>query len=80
MTIVKSPLIQLTLAAITLVLIFGTLSMIWPSIIALFLGMFLLIQSFSVDHEMAMSSCAEPGHVSMVLGSLGRLGFFEMFS
>ena len=75
MTTVKSPLIQLTLAAITLVFIVGTLSMIWPSIIALFLGVFLLIQSFSIGQDVAMGSCAEFGHVSVVFGSLGRLGF-----
>lgn len=61
MTTIKSPFIQLALAAITLVFIFGALSMIWPSIIALFLGAFMLIQSFTVDQEIAMRSWAEIG-------------------
>lgn len=78
MTTIKSPFVQLTLAAITLVFIFGTLAMIWPSIIAIFLGVFWLIQSFSVDQEIAMRSWAEIG--PLLFGSHGRLGFFAMLS
>lgn len=45
---VQSQLVQQTLAAITLVLVLGALSMIWPAIIALFLGvLLLLLQPFS---------------------------------
>ena len=38
MIIVKSQFLQLTLSAITFALVVGALSMIWPAIIALFLG------------------------------------------
>ena len=34
----KSQFLQLTLSAITFVFVIGALSMIWPAIIALFLG------------------------------------------
>lgn len=80
MTTVKSPFVQLMLTAITLVLIFGALSMIWPGIIAIFLGVFLLIQSFSVDQEIAILSWAELGHVSTLFGSLRQSGFPAMLS
>ncbi len=44
----KSQLVQLPLAVITFVLVLGALSMIWPAIIALFLGvLLLLLQPFS---------------------------------
>ena len=41
----QTPFVQHTLAAITFVLVIGALAMIWPGIIALFLGMLLLLQS-----------------------------------
>lgn len=43
-----SQLVQLPLAVITFVLVLAILSMIWPAIMALFLGvLLLLLQSFS---------------------------------
>ncbi len=70
MITVKSPLVQHTLAAITFVLVVGALSMIWPSIIALFLGMLLLLQSScSAEQETAVLSWTEIGHLSIVFGS-----------
>ncbi|HWV46701.1 MAG TPA: hypothetical protein VN039_11905 [Nitrospira sp.] len=48
MTRDKSQLVQLPLAVIMFVLVLGALSMIWPAIIALFLGvLLLLLQPFS---------------------------------
>ncbi|HWF61199.1 MAG TPA: hypothetical protein VN666_12935 [Nitrospira sp.] len=49
MTRDKSQLVQLPLAVITFVLVLGALSMIWPAIMALFLGvlLLLLLQPFS---------------------------------
>jgi len=42
----KSQIAQHTLAAMMFVLVLGTLAMIWPVIIALILGVFLLFQTF----------------------------------
>jgi hypothetical protein len=68
----KSQLLQLTLSAITFVFVIGALSMIWPVIIALFLGALWLLQSFSVEPEMAVLSWREVGHVPIVIASLRR--------
>jgi len=76
----KSPLVQQTLAAITLVLVLGALSMIWPGIIALFLGVLLLLQSCSAEQEIAALSWAEVSHVSIVFSSLRRPGLPAILS
>ncbi|TKB60026.1 MAG: hypothetical protein E8D48_13785 [Nitrospira sp.] len=80
MITVKSQFLQLTMAAITFVLVVGALSMIWPGIIALFLGAILLFQSFTAEPEMAVLSWAEVGHVPIVVASLRRTGISAMFS
>lgn len=49
----RSPLVQQALGGITVILVLGALSMIWPVIITLFLGIFLLLQSCSDEHELA---------------------------
>lgn len=74
MSRVRSQFVQHVVAAITLVLILGALSMIWPSIIAVSLGVLLLLQSFTDSQEIAARSWAEAGNVPMVLSSLRRLG------
>ena len=74
MIIVKSQFFQLTLSAITFVLIVGALSMIWPAIIALFLGALLLLQSLGAEQEMAVLSWTEVGQISIVFASLRRPG------
>ncbi|NOU11756.1 MAG: hypothetical protein HOO98_17305, partial [Nitrospira sp.] len=51
MITVKSQFLQLTMAAITFVLVVGALSMIWPGIIALYLGAIILFQSFTAEPE-----------------------------
>lgn len=72
MTTTKSQLVQHALTAITLVLVLGALSMIWPGIIAVFLGVLLLIQSFTASQEIAALSWTEVGHVPLVVSSLRR--------
>ena len=76
----KSQFFQLTLSAITFVFVIGALSMIWPAIIALFLGVLWLLQSFSVEQEMVVFSWAEVGHVPVVVASLRRPGLPTMLS
>lgn len=80
MTTRKSQLVQHTLTAITLVLVLGALSMIWPGIIAVFLGVLLLIQSFTASQEIAVLSWAEVCHASLVVSTLRRLAVPPIFS
>jgi hypothetical protein len=72
MIIVKSQFLQLTLSAITFVLVVGALSMIWPAIIALFLGALLLLQSLGAEQEMAVLSWLEVENTSIAFASLRR--------
>jgi hypothetical protein len=72
MITVKSPFVQLTLSAITLVLILGALSMIWPAIMALLLGVLLLLQSCGAEQEIAVLSWTESSNLSIVFTSLRR--------
>lgn len=51
------------------VMVVGALAMIWPSIIALFLGVFLLLKSCSAEQEIAGLSWTEIGNLSIVFGS-----------
>lgn len=76
----KSQFLQLTLSAITFVFVIGALSMIWPVIIALFLGVLWLLQSFSADQEMVVLSWTEVGHVPIVIASLRRPSLPAMLS
>jgi hypothetical protein len=71
----KSQIAQRTLAAMMFVLVFGALAMIWPGIIALIFGVFLLFQSLlGAEQEMAILSWTEVGNLPMVLTSLRRFG------
>jgi len=72
MITVKSQFLQLTLSAITFVVVIGALSMIWPAIIALFLGALLLLQSLGAEQEMAVLSWVEIENASIVFASLRR--------
>jgi len=74
MTTRRSQLGHHALTAIMLVLVFGALAMIWPGIIAVFLGILLLLQSFSASQELALLSWAEVGHMPIALSSLPRPG------
>ena len=70
----KSQLAQHTLAVMMFVLILSTLSMIWPGIIALTFGLFLLIQSCGAEQEIAMLSWAEASNLPIVFTSLRPSG------
>jgi len=67
---IKSQFLQQTLSAITFVLAVGALSMIWPAIVGLELGVLLLLQSFSAGPEMAVLSVTEVEHVPIVAAAL----------
>ena len=45
--------------SVSIILVFGALSMVWPGIIALFYGVLLLLQSCSTEHEVLALSLAE---------------------
>jgi hypothetical protein len=70
----KSQLTQDTVAAMVFVLVLGSLSMIWPGIIALSFGLFLLLQSFGVGQEITMLSWAEVTNLPVVLASFRPSG------
>jgi len=76
---VKNRPLQLMLSVITFVLVIGSLSMIWPAIIALFLGTILLLQSCCFEEVIAMLSWAEIGHMPIV-ASLRRPGLPAMLA
>lgn len=70
----KSQLLQLTLSAMTFVIVLGALSMIWPGIIALCIGVLLLLHSCSAGQEIAVLSWPEVGHATIVYASTRRPG------
>jgi hypothetical protein len=80
MSTVKSQFLQLTLSAITFLFVIGVLSMIWPAIIALFLGVLLLFQSLSAEPEVVVLSWAEVSNVPVVVATLGRADLSVMLS
>ena len=68
----KSQVGRHALEAMTVVFVLGALSMIWPGILALVFGLFLLIQPFGAGQEIAILSWAEISNVPMVFSSLRR--------
>jgi hypothetical protein len=70
----KSQFAQQVSAAITLAFVLGALSMIWPAIIAMFLGILMLLQSFGAEPEIARLSWSEMDNVSIVIGAFLRPG------
>jgi hypothetical protein len=70
MITVKSQFVQHILTAVTLALVLGALSMIWPAIIAVFLSILRLLQSFSTEREVAVQSWDEVGNVSVVIDTV----------
>jgi hypothetical protein len=69
----KSQIAQRTLSVMTFVLVLSALAMIWPGIIALVFGIFLLLQSFlGAEQEMAILSWAEVSNLPIVFSSLRR--------
>lgn len=49
MITVKNQFLEVVMSAMRLVLVLGAVSMIWPSIMALFFGVLLLFQSCSAE-------------------------------
>lgn len=74
----KSQLVQPVRGAIAFVLVLGTLSIIWPAIIALCMGAFLLLYSWSAGEELVVLSWPKIGNVSFVFPSLRRTGFLTI--
>lgn len=70
----KKQLAHDTVAAMVFIFALGSLSMIWPGIIALSIGLFLLIQSFGVGQEVTMLSWAEVTNLPIVFASFRRSG------
>jgi hypothetical protein len=68
------------LAATVFVFVLGSLSMIWPGIIALIFGLFLLLQSLGVGQEMTVLSSAEINNLPIVFASLLRSGPLSILS
>lgn len=53
---VKRQSLQLTRSVIIFVLVIGSLSMVWPAIISIFLGAILLLQTCCFKEMIAMAS------------------------
>ncbi|MDH5741065.1 MAG: hypothetical protein OEY77_12135 [Nitrospira sp.] len=70
----KSQLAHDTVAAMVFIFALGSLSMIWPGIIALSFGLFLLIQSFEVGQEITMLSWAQVTNLPIVFASFRQSG------
>ncbi|MBY0247372.1 MAG: hypothetical protein K2Q17_06870 [Nitrospiraceae bacterium] len=79
MSKVKRHSLQLALSVITFVLVVGSLSMVWPAIIALFFGAVLLFQSCCLEEMIAMLSWAEIGDMPIV-ASFRRPGLPAMLA
>lgn len=76
----KNQLTQDTVAVVVFLLVLGSLSMIWPSIIALSFGLFLLIQPFGAGQEITMLSGAEVTNTPIVIDSFRRSGPLSILS
>lgn len=68
----KSQLAQDTLAMMVFVFIIGSLSVIWPGILALSFGLFLLIQSFGVGQEITMLLGTDVTNIPIAVASFRR--------
>ncbi|MBH0193490.1 MAG: hypothetical protein HP492_17340 [Nitrospira sp.] len=81
MTTTRSQFGQHALEAMTVLFVLGALSMIWPGIIALVFGVFMLLQSLlGAEPEMAILSWAEISNAPIVFTSLRRFGSPTIFS
>ena len=76
----KSRFGHLTVEAITFMLVLGALSMIWPAVIAVFLGVLLLIQWLSAEPEVVMLVWTEIENMPEVVASFRRPGVPTMLS
>jgi hypothetical protein len=76
----KSRFGYLTVEAITFMLVLGALSMIWPAVIAVFLGVLLLLQWLSAEPEVVMLVWTEIENMPVVVASFRRPGLPTMLS
>jgi hypothetical protein len=76
----KSRFGYLTVEAITFMVVLGALSMIWPAVIAVFLGVLLLLQWLSAEPEVVMLVWTEIENMPVVVASFRRPGFPTMLS
>lgn len=74
----KSQLVQSIKGAITCVLILGTLSIIWPAIIAFIMGVFLFLYSWSPEKEFVMLSWPKVDNLSFVFVFLRQFGLLSI--
>ncbi len=70
MITIKSQFVQHVLTALTLAFVLGVLSIIWPAIIAVFLGILLLLQSLNAEPEVVVRFWAEVEHVLIAIDAL----------
>ncbi len=68
----KSRFGHLTVEAITFVFVLGSLAMIWPAVIAVFLGVLLVIQWLSAEPEVVMLVWTEIENMPVVIASFRR--------
>jgi len=61
--------VQLTSAAILLVMVFGLLSLIWPTIIVLVVGVLQLLRTCSAEQETTVLWPTEVGPMSIIFTS-----------
>jgi hypothetical protein len=74
----KSPFVQQTLVAMMLFATIGTLSVIWPAIIAVVLSVFMLFHSFGAGQEIILLSGTEISHMSVIFSALQRPSFLTI--
>ncbi len=74
----KSLLVQTIREAITSVLILGILSILWPAIIVLMMGVFLLLYSWTAEEEFVVLSWSKVDNVSFVFVSFRQLGLLTI--
>jgi hypothetical protein len=69
MVTAKSQFSHHAMAATVFVLVLGALSMIWPGIMALVVGLFLVLQSFGVEPQLTVLTGAELSNLPIVFTS-----------
>ena len=74
----KNQLVQAIRAAITCFLILGMLSIIWPVIITVIMGAFLLLHSWSSGEEFVVLSWPNVGNLLFVFASLRHPGILTV--
>lgn len=80
MITMQSPFVQQTLVAMALFVAIGTLSMMWPAIIALMLSAFMLFHSLGVEQEIVFLSWTEVSHMPIVFTAFRRPSLLAILS